>query len=187
MQSLAYQQSTGFVESPLISKHQGVTRNTSKLTRIREAVRAWQKATPGQAQVRISQLIAKEWLARGGRGLLLAGSEHNTKQNFFRMVNEPGPKNDKNLQALIPVIVDVLSRENESLAREHGLVKGKTKEERIADAIKECGEAKQAVLMNIPEHQKLKEVSEGIASLFRLMPEQVGPLMTIVTSMLGAI
>jgi hypothetical protein len=36
-----------------------------------------------------------------------------------------------------------------------------------------------------PEHQKLKEVSEGIASLFRLMPEQVGPLMTMVTSMLG--
>ncbi|EPV8635237.1 regulator, partial [Enterobacter hormaechei] len=25
----------------------------------------------------------------------------------------------------------------------------------------------------------------GIASLFRLMPEQVGPLMTMVTSMLG--
>ena len=33
----------------------------------------------------------------------------------------------------------------------------------------------------------MKEVSEGIASLFRLMPEQVGPLMTMVTSMLGVI
>jgi len=51
--------------------------------------------------------------------------------------------------------------------------------------MKECAEAKQAVLMKAPEHQKLKEVSEGIASLFRLMPEQVGPLMTMVTSMLG--
>lgn len=55
----------------------------------------------------------------------------------------------------------------------------------IASAMKECSEAKQAVLLNAPEHQKLKEVSEGIASLFRLMPEQVGPLMTMVTSMLG--
>ncbi|MNE51510.1 hypothetical protein D3C80_1461420 [compost metagenome] len=55
----------------------------------------------------------------------------------------------------------------------------------IASAMKECAEAKQAVLLDAPEHQKLKEVSEGIASLFRLMPEQVGPLMTMVTSMLG--
>jgi len=53
--------------------------------------------------------------------------------------------------------------------------------------MKECAEAKQAVLLNVPEHQKLKEVSEGIASLFRLMPEQTGSLMTIVTSMLGAV
>ena len=53
------------------------------------------------------------------------------------------------------------------------------------EAEKELAEAKQAVLLDAPEHQKLKEVSEGIASLFRLMPEQVGPLMTMVTSMLG--
>jgi hypothetical protein len=30
----------------------------------------------------------------------------------------------------------------------------------IAEAIKECAEAKQAVMLNAPEHQKLKEVSE---------------------------
>lgn len=185
MHSLAYQENTGFTANPMISNYQGVPRNTSKLNRIREAVRAWQRATPGQAQVHISQLVAKEWLARGGRGLLLAGSEHNTKQNFFRMINDPGPKNDKNLMALIPVITDVMARDNEVVARQFGLVNGKTKEELIADAMKECAEAKQAVLLGAPEHQKLKEVSEGIASLFRLMPEQVGPLMTMVTSMLG--
>ncbi|EDR4480374.1 toxin YdaT domain-containing protein [Citrobacter freundii] len=186
MQSLTYQQYTGTETTPLISIYQGVPRNNSKLTRIREAVRAWNKATPGQAQVHISQLVAKEWIARGGRGLLLAGSEHNTKQNFFRMINDPGPKNDKSLMLLIPVIVDVMARDNERVARQFGLVKGKTKEELIAEAMKECAEAKQAVLLGASEHQKLKEVSEGIASLFRLMPEQVGPLMTMVTSMLGA-
>lgn len=99
--------------------------------------------------------------------------------------NDPGPKNDKGLALLIPVIVDVMTRDNEQIARRFGLVNGKTKEELIADAMKECAEAKQAVLLGVPEHQKLKEVSEGIASLFRLMPEQVGPLMTMVTSMLG--
>lgn len=56
---------------------------------------------------------------------------------------------------------------------------------RLSSAMKECAEAKQAVMLNAPEHQKLKEVSEGIASLFRLMPEQTGALMTIVSSMLG--
>ncbi|MGY2969860.1 hypothetical protein ACVWWU_000241 [Pantoea sp. PA1] len=56
----------------------------------------------------------------------------------------------------------------------------------MAEAEKEVAEAKQAILLDAPEHQKLKEVNEGIASLFRLMPEQLGPLMTMVTTMLGA-
>ena len=122
MHSLTYHENNGFTANPMISINQSVPRNNSKLTRIREAVRAWQKATPGQAQVHISQLVAKEWLARGGRGLLLAGSEHNTKQNFFRMINDPGPKNDKGLMLLIPVIIDVMARDNEKVAREFGLV-----------------------------------------------------------------
>lgn len=41
------------------------------------------------------------------------------------------------------------------------------------------------MLLDAPEHQMLKEVSEGIASLFCLMPEQVGQLITMVTSMQG--
>ncbi|MCL7684870.1 hypothetical protein M8356_21730, partial [Citrobacter youngae] len=104
MQSLTFYQDTGSPQQPVISNYQTVPRNNGKLSRIREAVRAWNKATPGQAQIHISQLIAKEWIARGGRGLLRAGSEHNTRQNFFRMINDPGPKNDKSLTLLIPVI-----------------------------------------------------------------------------------
>lgn len=186
MHSLAYQQNSGFQTSQLISAYQEVPRNNGKLIRIREAVIAWQKATPGKAQVYISQLVAAEWISRGGRGLLLAGSEHNTKQNFFRMINEPGPKNDKGLMQLIPVIIDVMARDNERIAREFGLVTGKTKDELLADAMKECSEASRSVLLNEPEHQKLKEVSEGIASLFRLIPEQVGPLISMVNSKLEA-
>ncbi len=33
---------------------------------------------------------------------------------------------------------------------------------RLSSAMKECAEAKQAVMLNAPEHQKLKEVSEGL-------------------------
>lgn len=186
MQTLSFHDDTKGLSAPVISNYQGVPRNNCKVNRIREAVKAWNRATPGAAQLHISQLVAKEWIARGGRGLLLAGSEHNTKQNFFRMINDPGPKNDKNLLQLIPIIIDVMARDNEEVARRFGLISGKTRAERIAEAMKECAEAKQAVLLNVPEHQKLKEVSEGIASLFKLMPEQTGSLMTIVTSMLGA-
>lgn len=85
-----------------------------------------------------------------------------------------------NIRQLAPAIMSVLPLEYRNrLAPQNDMMS------LIASAMKECAEAKQAVLLDAPEHQKLKEVSEGIASLFRLMPEQVGPLMTMVTSMLG--
>ncbi|MGU3413742.1 hypothetical protein ACLBW0_08510 [Enterobacteriaceae bacterium C34A] len=182
MQSLAYQQSNGFQPGPLISIYQGVPRNNSKLTRIREAVKAWHKATPGTAQVHISQLVAKEWIARGGRGLLLAGSEHNTKQNFFRMITEPGPKNDKNLMMLIPVIVDVMARDNEKVAREFGLVE-KTESELIAEAMKECTEAHQAKLLGMPIQRLEKEVREAAESVLKYLPAD--SLSAVLTSLMA--
>lgn len=180
MQSLTYQQSTGIESRPLIPIYQSVPRNNRKLTRIREAVKAWQKATPGQAQVHISQLVAKEWLARGGKGLLLVGSEHNTRQNFFRMINDPGPKNDKGLTMLIPVIVDVMTKDNEKVAREFGLVE-KTEAELIADAMKECTEAHQAKLLGQPVKRLEKEVREAAEALLRFLPAD--SLAAVVTSL----
>ncbi|WP_241178550.1 toxin YdaT family protein [Enterobacter asburiae] len=183
MHSLAYQENNGFTTSPMISINQSVPRNTSKLTRIREAVRAWQKATPGQAQIHISQLVAKEWLARGGRGLLLAGSEHNTKQNFFRMINDPGPKNDKGLMLLIPVIIDVMARDNEKVAREFGLV-AKTEAELIAEAMKEFTEAHQAKLLGQPIQRLEKEVREAAEALLRFLPtESIAAVVTSLAAM----
>lgn len=183
MHSLAYQENNGFTANPMISNYQGVPRNTSKLTRIREAVRAWQRATPGRAQVHISQLVAKEWLARGGKGLLLAGSEHNTKQNFFRMINDPGPKNDKGLMLLIPVIIDVMARDNEKVAREFGLV-AKTEAELIAEAMKECTEAHQAKLLGQPIQSLEKEVREAAESLLRFLPtESIAAVVTSLAAM----
>lgn len=183
MQSLTFYQDTGSPALAVISNYQSVTRNTSKLTRIREAVRAWQKATPGQAQIHISQLVAKEWIARGGRSLLLAGSEHNTRQNFFRMINDPGPKNDKSLMLLIPVITDVMSRDNEKVAREFGLV-AKTESELIAEAMKECTEAHQAKLLGQPVQRLEKEVREAAEALLRFLPtESIAAVVTSLAAM----
>ncbi len=58
---------------------------------------------------------------------------------------------------------------------------------RMAEMEKELSEAKQAVILNAPRHQKLKEMSEGIVSMFRVDPDLAGPLMAMVTTMLGAI
>ena len=57
----------------------------------------------------------------------------------------------------------------------------------LAEMEKELSEAKQAVILNAPRHQKLKEISEGIVSMFRVDPDLAGPLMAMVTTMLGAI
>lgn len=84
------------------------------------------------------------------------------------------------MRQLTPAIMAVLPVEYRTR-----LIGADCKMSRLAESEKELAEAKQAVLLDAPEHQKLKEVSEGIASLFRLMPEQAGPLMTMVTSMLG--
>ncbi|CZY32240.1 toxin YdaT family protein [Enterobacter hormaechei] len=183
MQSLTYQQSTNLYRPCLISKSQEVNKETKQLMHIREAVRAWQKSTPGQSQVHISQLVAKEWLARGGKGLLLAGSEHNTKQNFFRMINDPGPKNDKGLMLLIPVIIDVMARDNEKVAREFGLV-AKTEAELIAEAMKECTEAHQAKLLGQPIQRLEKEVREAAEALLRFLPtESIAAVVTSLAAM----
>lgn len=183
MQSLTYQQSTSLYRPSLISKSQEANRETKKLMLIRDAVRAWQKATPGQSQVHISQLVAKEWLSRGGKGLLLAGSEHNTKQNFFRMINDPGPKNDKGLMLLIPIIIDVMARDNEKVAREFGLV-AKTEAELIAEAMKECTEAHQAKLLGQPIQRLEKEVREAAEALLRFLPtESIAAVVTSLAAM----
>lgn len=101
-------------------------------------------------------------------------------QKVFRWIDGDTEYATNNIRQLAPAIMSVLPLEYRNrLAPQNDTMS------LIASAMKECAEAKQAVLLDAPEHQKLKEVSEGIASLFRLMPEQVGPLMTMVTSMLG--
>ncbi|HFZ2456411.1 TPA: toxin YdaT domain-containing protein [Klebsiella aerogenes] len=178
MQSLTYQHNTGFVPAAMINRAQTKQDHDHEL--IRDAVRAWASAIDNQDVV--SALIINEYREQGGDSISFPDDISRARQKLFRFLDNrfDSEQYRENVRQLTPAIMAVLPLEfRTKLAPQNDTMS------LIASAMKECAEAKQAVLLNAPEHQKLKEVSEGIASLFLLMPEQVGPLMTMVTSMLG--
>ena len=178
MQSLTNKQNTTFDAKPLINRYQPAQSVSPE--KVRDAVRAW--ATSINNQDVVAGLIVEEWERQGGGALVFSNDLSRRRQKLFRWLDGTTLAAQRNIELLIPAIMAVLPLEFRGR-----LVPEEDKMARISVAMKECAEAKQAVLLGAPEHQKLKEVSEGIASLFRLMPDQVGPLMTIVTSMLGAV
>ncbi|CAI2076690.1 toxin YdaT domain-containing protein [Serratia marcescens] len=146
-----------------------VRRRTVKPDAVRQAVEEWQGTLPGRAQETIAKLITDEWFRRGGKGLQLGGIERNNRQNIFRWLDNPNrtEKYAGYVLQLAPVIADVMPIE---IARKYGLKQGKTKLELVADAIKECADAKQAALLGAPLRELEKEIREGIESLVRLAP-----------------
>lgn len=86
----------------------------------------------------------------------------------------------ENVRQLTPAIMAVLP-----LEYRHRLLPEDSFMSRLARLEKETSEAKVAVAMNAPRHQKLKELSEGIVEMFRVDPDLTAPLMAMVTSMLG--
>lgn len=178
MQSLTYQQSTGIIPGVVINRAQ--PKPAPEHDQIRDAVRGWAAAIDNQDVV--SALIINEYREQGGTAISFPEDISRARQKLFRFLDNrfDSEQYRENVRQLTPAIMAVLPLEYRNrLAPQNDTMS------LIATAMKECAEAKQAVLLDAPEHQKLKEVSEGIASLFRLMPEQVGPLMTMVTSMLG--
>lgn len=130
----------------------------------------------------VSAYIIDEWRQQGGEEIAFPDDISRARQKLFRYLDNPAESEryHEYVRLLTPAIMAVLP-----LEFRHRLMPQDDILSRLSSAMKECAEAKQAVMLNAPEHQKLKEVSEGIASLFRLMPEQTGTLMTIVSSMLG--
>lgn len=176
MQTLSFQQNTGFNIGALIKRNQP---SVADHDGIRSAVRAWAAA---EGQDVVSAYIIEEWRQQGGDGIEFPEDLSRGRQKLFRYLDNQveSDKYREYVRLLSPAIMAVLPLEYRNRLVPHDDVLS-----RLSSAIKECAEAKQAVMLNAPEHQKLKEVSEGIASLFRLMPEQTGTLMTIVSSMLG--
>lgn len=165
---------TGFMRPALKSRNQPTEPTHEQL---RDAVRAW-AATENQDVV--AALIVDEWRKSGGEGIDFPADLSRQRQKFFRQLDSDSAYAHENVRLLAPAIMAVLPLEFRARLRAEDCVNS-----RVAMAMKECAEAKQAVLLDAPMHQKMKETSEAIVSLFGMMPEQVGPLMSMVTSMLG--
>lgn len=165
---------TGFQRPVLRNRNQPAQPTHEQL---RDAVRAW-AATENQDVV--AALIVDEFRSQGAEGIEFPADLSRQRQKLFRQLDNDSAYARNNVQLLAPAIMAVLPLEFRSRLRAEDCINS-----RVARAAIECAEAKQAILMDAPERQKLKETSEAIVSLFGMMPEQVGPLMTMVTTMLG--
>lgn len=179
MQSLAYQQGNKF--SPTAMIYQNRREPDSKalnIDGIRAAVRAW--AADCHSREFVAALIVEEWRTTGGTSLDIPTDSHRQMQKVFRWIDGDTEYATNNIRQLAPAIMAVLP-----LEYRHRLLPEDSFMSRLARLERETSEAKVAVAMNAPRHQKLKELSEGIVEMFRVDPDLTAPLMAMVTSMLG--
>lgn len=176
MQILSFQQNTGFKTGTLIKRNQ---LRESDYDAIRSAVRAWAAA---EGQDVVSAHIIGEWRQKGGGEIDFPDDISRARQKLFRYLDNPAESERyrEYVRLLTPAIMAVLP-----LEYRHRLFPVDNFMSRLARLEKETSEAKIAVAVGAPRHQKLKELSEGIVEMFRIDPELTAPLMAIVTSMLG--
>ncbi|EPY7346615.1 MULTISPECIES: toxin YdaT domain-containing protein [Klebsiella pneumoniae complex] len=176
MQIMSFQQYTGFKTGALIKRNQPIV---AEHDNIRSAVRAWAAVT---GQDVVSAYIVEEWRQQGGEEIDFPDDISRARQKLFRYLDNPAESERyrENVRLLTPAILAVLP-----LEYRHRLLPEDNFMSRLARLEKETSEAKVAVAMGAPRHQKLKELSEGIVEMFRIDPELTAPLMAIVTSMLG--
>ncbi|MFP0478944.1 toxin YdaT domain-containing protein [Klebsiella quasipneumoniae] len=176
MQTLPFEQNIGFNTGALIKRNQ---QREADHDAIRSAVRAWAAA---EGQDVVSAHIIDEWRQQGGEEIAFPDDISRARQKLFRYLDNPAESERyrEYVRLLTPTIVAVLP-----LEYRHRLLPEESFMSRLARLEKETSEAKVAVAMGAPRHQKLKELSEGIVEMFRIDPELTAPLMAIVTSMLG--
>ncbi|HCI5658618.1 TPA: toxin YdaT domain-containing protein [Klebsiella variicola subsp. variicola] len=178
MQTLPFQQNIGFNTDALIKRNQ---QREADHDAIRSAVRAWAAA---EGQDVVSAHIIDEWRLQGGEEIAFPDDISRARQKLFRYLDNPAESERyrEYVRLLTPAIMTVLP-----LEFRHRLMPEDNFMSRLARLEKETSEAKIAVAVGAPRHQKLKELSEGIVEMFRIDPELTAPLMAIVTSMLGAL
>lgn len=182
MQILSFQQNTGFKTGTLIKRNQLRESDHDAIrSAVRAAVRAWAAA---EGQDVVSAHIIDEWRQQGGEEIAFPDDISRARQKLFRYLDNPAESERyrEYVRLLTPAIMAVLP-----LEYRHRLLPEESFMSRLARLEKETSEAKVAVAMGAPRHQKLKELSEGIVEMFRVDPELTGPLMAIVTSMLGTL
>lgn len=178
MHSLAYQHNTGIHPGAMINRAQA--KAAPGHDKIRDAVRAWSSSLDNQDVV--SALIINEYREQGGTAISFPDDISRARQKLFRFLDNRFDSDQyrENVRELTPAILAVLP-----LEYRHRLLPEDSFMSRLARLEKETSEAKVAVVMNAPRHQKLKELSEGIVEMFRVDPDLTAPLMAMVTSMLG--
>ncbi|EPY7071503.1 toxin YdaT domain-containing protein [Klebsiella quasipneumoniae] len=176
MQTFSFPQNTGFKTGALIKRNQLIV---AEHDNIRSAVRAWAAA---EGQDVVSAHIIDEWRQQGSEEIAFPDDISRARQKLFRYLDNPADSERyrEYVRLLTPAIMAVLP-----LEYRHRLLPEESFMSRLARLEKETSEAKVAVAMGAPRHQKLKELSEGIVEMFRIDPELTVPLMAIVTSMLG--
>lgn len=179
MQSLTFYQDTGSPQQAVINRAQ--TYKGPSHEDIRDAVRSW-AGVDGQDVV--TALIIEEYRAQGGDDITFPDDLCRKRQKLFRFLDNQfnSERYRENVRQLTPAILAVLPLEyrNRLLPEDNIMA-------RLARLEKETSEAKIAIAMGAPKHQKLKELSEGIVEMFRVDPDLTLPLMTLVTSMLGVV
>ncbi|WP_423244245.1 toxin YdaT domain-containing protein [Citrobacter braakii] len=179
MQMQSLHQNTGFQPMAMINRNQPVS--VDKHDQIRDAVRAWAGA---DGQDVVSALIIEEYRAQGGGEITFPGDISRQRQKLFRFLDNHfnSERYRENVRQLTPAILAVLPIVYRSrLLPEDNIMA------RLARMEKETSEAKIAVAMDAPRHQKLKELSEGIVEMYRVDPGLTGPLMEMVQLMLGVV
>ena len=137
------------------------------------AVRAW-AAAEGRVAVALQIQEAAEELQLNGVDFSGQADVWNVK--LFRWLDnkEDSTSYRRNVEQLLPAIMSVLP-----LRYRDRVVKNDRLE-------KEVSEAKQALMLDAPKKEKLKELGEGIFEMFRVDPDLTAPLLAMVTTMLGA-
>ena len=182
MQSITFQDNSTALDRRLISQNQRKAASGDSFSHhaVCSAVRAWAASINNQDFV--TGLIVEEWERQGGGTLDFPDDLSRRRQKLFRWLDGTSMSAQRNIQLLTPAILAVLPLEfRNRLLPEDGIMA------RLARLEKETSEAKVAIAMGAPKHQKLKELSEGIVEMFRVDPDLTLPLMTLVTSMLGVV
>lgn len=161
MHAISFQQNTGFQPTAMINRnHQ---HQSDAHEQLRDAVRAWSAQIDNQDVV--AGLIVEEWERQGGAGLAFPDDLSRQRQKLFRWLDSDTAYARENIRQLTPAILTVLPLEFRGR-----LIGQDCFMTRYAAMEKEISEAKQAVMLNAPQHQLVKEVREGIEHLLNMLP-----------------
>lgn len=182
MQTISYEQLNKASANPLIFPcHQSDIKNyVIDPNAICSAVRAW-AAAEGRVAVALQIKEAAQELKLDGVDLSGQADVWNVK--LFRWLDnkEESASYRSNINKLVPAIMSVLP-----LRYRDRVVKNDSFAYRMARLEKEVSEAKQALMLDAPKKEKLKELGEGIFEMFRVDPDLTAPLFAMVSTMLGA-